>query len=189
MKASQATLCLIEDDPIMGESLVQRFGFEGINCEWFALGREALAALQGRRFAAIVSDIRLPDLSGEDLFRALTEGNSVPPPTIFITGYGTIDQAVSLMNLGARDYLTKPFDLDELLEKLQRVSPELFVAGEPESQEPVLGISGAMRTRRCSYRANPGWARNTSRSSCMHAAGPARIARSSRSIAPQCRNT
>ena len=69
------------------------------------------------KFEAIVCDIRLPDLSGEDLFREAARSSGVPP-FVFITGYGDIDQAVRLMRAGAADYFMKPFEIDDFLVRL-----------------------------------------------------------------------
>ena len=64
-------LCLIEDDPIMGESLCDRFDLEGFACEWHRSAESALAIIGRKPYAAIVSDIRLPDMGGEQLFEQL----------------------------------------------------------------------------------------------------------------------
>ena len=129
----------------MGDSLTHRFSLEGVSCDWYRSAKSALDAMQKREYAAVISDIRLPDLSGEALFNSLLEQRKTPPPTLFITGYGSIDQAVRLLNLGARDYITKPFDLDELLNKLRSLCPEIFSNRESQSQEPVLGVSPIIR--------------------------------------------
>ncbi len=139
------TLCLVEDDPIMGESLSDRLKLEGLSCDWYRDGKSALAALAGAQYAAIVSDIRLPDIDGEQLYLRLLEHGDPVAPFFFITGYGSVDQAVRLLQLGARDYVTKPFDIAELLDKLRTVCPELFAGDVWQRPEPVLGISPAMR--------------------------------------------
>jgi len=139
------TVCLIEDDPIMGESLTDRLALEGLDCDWYRDGASALNALGQRDYVAIVSDIRLPDLDGEALFRSLLEGPRVVPPTVFITGFGSIDQAVRLLHLGARDYITKPFDLDDLLDKLRPLCPAVFGDDGWAQREAVLGVSPALR--------------------------------------------
>lgn len=136
-------LCLVEDDEIMRASLCQRFKLEQIACDYFDNARAALDSLAKRSYAALISDIRLPDLSGEELFSCLLESDKAPPPTVFITGYGTIDQAVNLLKLGASDYLTKPFDLDELLIKLRQIAPLLFETADDHGTE--LGVSRQMR--------------------------------------------
>lgn len=141
----ETKLCLVEDDPIMGESLTHRFTLEGVSCDWHQTAEAALSAMEETGYGALVSDIRLPDMDGEEMFNSLLEQNSPPPPAIFITGYGSIDQAVRLLKLGARDYITKPFDLDELLAKLHSLCPEIFIAPGSLSSRPVLGISPVMR--------------------------------------------
>ena len=69
-----ARVCLVEDDPIMGESLHQRLSLEGFACDWHHDGATALDAIGREKYAAVVSDIRLPDLSGEDLLGDDGEG-------------------------------------------------------------------------------------------------------------------
>lgn len=136
-------LCLVEDDDIMRASLCQRFKLEDIACDCFNNAREALASLEAQSYAVLISDIRMPDLSGEELYSRLLKSDKIPPPTVFITGYGTINQAVNLLKLGASDYITKPFDIDELLSKLRMIAPLLF--GTAELHESELGVSPQMR--------------------------------------------
>jgi DNA-binding NtrC family response regulator len=139
---SQArTVCLIEDDEIMGEALADRLAIEGYGCDWFKTGNEGLKAIASRRYAAAICDINLPDINGEDLFKRLSEAER-SVPFVFITGYGTIDAAVRLLKLGASDYLTKPLDIQALLGALKRL------CGQPSSAVRAncsLGISSAMR--------------------------------------------
>lgn len=135
-------ICLIEDDEIMGEALEDRFSLEGFECDWFKTGESAKAALGRKRYDLVVSDIQLPDMSGETLFETLRSAGVALPPYIFITGYGAIDRAVRLLKLGAEDYLTKPLDLRALIDKARTLCERT----RPISTgEPVLGISSAMR--------------------------------------------
>ncbi|MFG1283652.1 sigma-54-dependent transcriptional regulator [Xanthobacter autotrophicus] len=130
---------LVEDDPIMGESLAQRLGLEGMRVHWWRTGRAAVADIRKFRFEAIVCDIRLPDLDGEAVFR---EAAHVPqtPPFLFVTGHGDIDQAVRLMRSGAADYVTKPFEMDDFLARLTDL---LMPHGTTEGG--TLGVSPAIR--------------------------------------------
>jgi len=123
----------------MGESLLVRLTLEGFSCEWYRQGGEALAALQEKAYGLVISDIRLPDISGDTLFRRLREANTSIPPFIFITGFADIETAVELLKLGAQDYLTKPFDLDVLVEKVRA----LF-GGAETGKAATLGVSPAM---------------------------------------------
>ena len=139
--SGQPRICLIEDDAIMGESLHDRFALEGLHCEWYRDAQSALDHLGTSRFHVVVSDIKLPDFSGEELFQRLLEREMYLPPWIFITGYGTIDRAIALLKLGAADYVTKPFDLDQLVGKLRTYVPPSLT----DDHVPSLGLSPGMR--------------------------------------------
>ena len=142
MSASPYRICLIEDDEIMGEAIVDHFGLEGFECVWFKTGEAGRASLSRDNFQVVVSDIKLPDIDGETLFEELQGAGVALPPYVFITDHGAIDRAVRLLKLGAEDYLTKPLDIRALLEKVR----SLCMKTRPSnSQEPVLGISSAMR--------------------------------------------
>ena len=142
MPSPSPRIAVVEDDPIMGESIVQRLTLEGYQAEWCRTGNQAREAVRRRRPDVMVCDIRLPDMSGEELFRELLPGLG-SSPTLFITAYGDIDQAVRLMRAGAADYLTKPFPMEQFLgrvdELLRRNGDEPPVAGT------TLGQSDAMR--------------------------------------------
>jgi DNA-binding NtrC family response regulator len=138
-------VCLIEDDPIMGESLCDRLELEGFSFDWCRTAADALERIAGRNYGAVISDIRLPDFSGEELYRHVIERERFVPPWIFITAYGSIDRAVALLKLGAADYVTKPFDLDELIAKLTTVGRVLWRPQADSQAVPLLGVSPAMR--------------------------------------------
>jgi len=135
-------ICLIEDDEIMGGALTLRFELEGLDCDWHKTGRAALAALRKQAYGAVVSDIALPDMSGEALYLELLESAAATPPFIFMTGHGAVDQAVRLLKRGAVDYLLKPFEPDLLLGKLKELVSRQ-VPGQTDTD--TLGISPAMR--------------------------------------------
>jgi DNA-binding NtrC family response regulator len=143
-KFAQPVICLVEDDEIMGESLCDRFSLEGFTVEWHQTGTEALHAISSKEFDLIISDIHLPDLDGEELFTRLLASKSNLPPYIFITGYGSIDRAVQLLKQGATDYISKPFDLDQLVEKVCQLCPPAQTATSAEKNQHILGISPAM---------------------------------------------
>ncbi|HEX9180764.1 MAG TPA: sigma-54 dependent transcriptional regulator [Burkholderiales bacterium] len=136
-------ICLVEDDAIMGESLCDRFALEGIAHDWHRDAASALEAISRRSYALVISDYRLPDMTGEDLYERLLKSRRWLPPFIFITGYGSIDKAVHLLKLGAADYLTKPFDLDRLVEQVRALCAATPLA--PSSGPAPLGVSPAMR--------------------------------------------
>lgn len=137
-----AVICLIEDDEIIGEALTERFDVEGMACEWYRDGKSAIGALERSKYCIVVSDINLPDMNGETLFKSLLKRNLVLPPFLFITGYGSVDQAVRLLKMGGQDYLTKPFEVADLISKLCSLCPQLCRA---DQKAPRLGVSGTMR--------------------------------------------
>jgi DNA-binding NtrC family response regulator len=137
-------LCLVEDDEIMGESLVDRFRLEGFDVDWHRRAGDAHLALGRKAYDAVISDIRLPDFSGEVLFARLHHEAIDLPPFLFITGQGTIERAVALLKAGAADYLTKPFDLDELVLKVRQICRDRAPAPRGAPEHP-LGISAAMQ--------------------------------------------
>ncbi len=138
-------ICLIEDDPIMGESLCDRLELEGFSFDWCKTAGAALDKIASRSYGVVVSDIRLPDFSGEELFRRVIERERFVPPWIFITAFGSIDRAVALLKLGAADYVTKPFDLDELIAKLSAAGRVPWRQQAGSQAAPLLGVSQAMR--------------------------------------------
>lgn len=119
------SLALIEDDPIMGESLVQRLRLEGARVDWWRNRAEAVQRLADTPAVDIViCDIRLPDGNGEDVFREAARDTD-GPAFLFMTAYADIDQAVRLMKAGAGDYIAKPFEMQTLLARV------LGLIGEP----------------------------------------------------------
>jgi DNA-binding NtrC family response regulator len=135
---------LIEDDPIMGESLMQRLELEGYHVRWWQTGEDAVTQLSAANFRVLVCDIRLPDIDGEQLFRrALPDLGATP--VIFVTAFGEVEQAVRLMRAGADDYVTKPFEIEALLQKISALCARELTAGSDARGRKAIGCSPAMR--------------------------------------------
>lgn len=134
-------IALIEDDEIMGGSIAQRLALEGAEVLWLKLAQRAVGALRTPRapIDAVVCDIRLPDGTGEEVFTTLCR-TITPPPFLFITGQGDIQQAVRLLQAGAADYITKPFEMAPFLQRLL-----LLLRPRGAVAEDLLGISPAAR--------------------------------------------
>lgn len=135
-------IVLVEDDEIMGASLMQRLTLEGAEVQWHRQIARALPAIRTPRKAldAVICDIRLPDGTGEELYDTLTRTGH-PPPFLFITGQGGIDQAVRLIRSGAADYITKPFDMGAFLKRLATI----IRPRADQDMPPETGISQAAR--------------------------------------------
>lgn len=132
------SILLIEDDAIMGESLQQRLELEGLSVRWCRRLDEAEGELS-KGHAAVVSDVRLPDGLATHWFVDLPAAVRAIP-WFFLTGYGSVNDAVAAVRAGACEYLTKPFDIERLV---RLVKDALSIVKEEE--EAVLGISPAMR--------------------------------------------
>lgn len=132
-------LLLIEDDLILGESLVQRFELEGVNVVWVRRLADARIHIE-QPWGAVVSDVRLPDGLATEWFTQLSPSCRVLP-WFFLTGYGSVNDAVSALHAGAREYLTKPFDIEKLV---SMVLDALATTAQAPAQA-MLGISPAMR--------------------------------------------
>lgn len=138
---------LVEDDPVMGGSLVQSLSLEGCQVEWWKTADEAIRALKLKSPDLVICDIKLPDMNGTELFHQLAASISLPP-FLFVTAYGDIDQAVSLMREGAADYVTKPFDIgnviDRVLTLIQRnAAPKL--GSSLGVSPPMLHVENTLR--------------------------------------------
>ncbi len=138
------SVLLVEDDPIMGESICDRFMLESIDHEWVQSAAAALSRMKTRRFDCLISDIRLPDLSGEILFERAKENANFDYPAMFITGYSTQSQAERLLANGAADYLVKPLDLEQLICKLRLLTTGRSMAVSANTP-PTLGVSKEIR--------------------------------------------
>lgn len=108
------SILVVEDEKILRISLTDALKAEGYTVLPFSNGDEAVLALQKGAFSLIISDIRLPGISGMAVLRASLQ-SAPSTPVIMMTAYGNIKDAVEAMRIGAFDYITKPFDLDEML--------------------------------------------------------------------------
>jgi two-component system response regulator FixJ len=113
------TIALIEDDEAALESLRLLLESRGVSVCGFASAEAFLASLGEGKPECVVSDVRLPGLSGVDLQRTLkAQGSDVP--VILITGHGDIAMAVTAMKDGAFDFVEKPYDAEQLIANIQR---------------------------------------------------------------------
>jgi two-component system phosphate regulon response regulator OmpR len=112
-------ILLVEDDPRLAEMLSEYLGQAGFRITTAPLGASALKLLSGEEYDAVVLDLMLPDMDGLDVCRQLrTKSNT---PVLMLTGRGdAIDRIVGL-ELGADDYLPKPFEPRELLARLRAI--------------------------------------------------------------------
>jgi len=109
----QPRIIFVDDDPNAGE-LMLRFSEEAsYSCTVFRLPEMALEHFKKEGADLIVSDLRMPKMTGVELLQAVRE-HTPDIPFIIITGYANVDDAINALRLGASDFIKKPFDMDEL---------------------------------------------------------------------------
>jgi DNA-binding response OmpR family regulator len=121
--ANAARILVIEADEALSRKLIAELEAEGFRPQAAKNRAQASALLRSLRFDAILSEVRLPDGDGEQIYRdALPFLGSTP--IIFITEAGNIDQAVRLVKAGAADCVQKPFDVAALIGRLRPIIGE-----------------------------------------------------------------
>ena len=131
---SKPFVLAVDDEEHITELLAMGLGFNGFEVERAATGREALAAVERRRPDLIVLDVMLPDLDGFAVARRLqqSEGAGTRVPVIFLTARDTTTDKVEGLRLGVDDYVTKPFSIEELIERVKAVLRRASGAGPGE---------------------------------------------------------
>jgi two-component system response regulator FixJ len=104
---------VIDDDDALRDSLSFLLGTARLNVKTYESAEAFLASLPDANSGCIITDVRMPDMSGVDLLRKLNE-LQIALPVIIITGHGDVQLAVEAMKIGAADFIEKPFD-DEVL--------------------------------------------------------------------------
>ncbi|MCH8180418.1 MAG: response regulator [Proteobacteria bacterium] len=111
-------LLLVEDDAPLATSLAESLRLGGYAVDWVDHGRQADAALAVGSFDAVVLDLNLPDTDGLTLLRRWRD-RGVRTPVLILSARDAIEDRVGGLDLGADDYLTKPFDVPELEARLR----------------------------------------------------------------------
>ncbi|ELK8308730.1 TPA: response regulator [Vibrio vulnificus] len=113
-------LLLIEDDTLLGQSMVTSLSRHGYTVDWLEKGSGVTSALKTEDFTAVILDLTLPDIDGLDVLRNIrSAGFSLP--VVILTARDDIKDRVQGLDRGADDYLGKPFALEELLARLRVV--------------------------------------------------------------------
>jgi two-component system OmpR family response regulator len=129
------SVLVVEDDVMIRELIRTRLEIAGYSVAWAATGPEGLQACLHAPPRALVLDVNLPGLSGFDLLQQLQTKRRVPPPTLMLTARHAAGDVKRAIALGAKDYLTKPFDDAQLLRRVARLlrTPRQPAAAEAPS--------------------------------------------------------
>jgi two-component system C4-dicarboxylate transport response regulator DctD len=156
MSGGARRVALVEDDDDLRVSTAQVLTLAGFAVEAFAAAAPALAAIDADWPGLVVTDVRMPHMSGIELLRALHERDP-SLPVILVTGHGDVTMAVDALKAGAWDFLTKPFDPEALVAAADRAAVARALAldnrrlrAEAQGDEPsgLVGQSPAIRRLR-----------------------------------------
>jgi two-component system, OmpR family, response regulator QseB len=129
-------LLLVEDDPMIGESVRTGLQQDGFAVDWVQDGRAAELALQTNAYDTLLLDLGLPRKAGLDVLAALRRrGDSIP--VLILTARDAVADRVKGLDAGADDYLVKPFDLEELAARVRAL-----LRRKSGSADPVIQVGG-----------------------------------------------
>lgn len=114
-------ILLVEDDRLLGDGVKAGLCGAGFAVDWVRDGEAALAAVAAESFASIVLDLGLPRRDGLSVLAALRAAGN-PVPVLVLTARDQVADKVRCLDLGADDYVVKPFDLDELAARLRALA-------------------------------------------------------------------
>jgi two-component system OmpR family response regulator len=139
-------LLVVEDDPVIADHIVSGLGLFGHSATLARTGSEAITALAGRSHDAVVLDRMLPDGDGTSVIRHMrSHGGAVP--VLMLSALSSVKHRIEGLQLGADDYLAKPFDVDELAARLNAIVRR----GAPRSDGVNLEV-GRLRLDPSSHR-------------------------------------
>ena len=150
-------ILIVDDEPLMRLSMVDALEAVGREVEAAATGTEGVDLVGKRPFDLVITDLRLPGADGVAVLKTCKERHA-KTEVIVITAHGSVETAVGAMKLGAFDYITKPFQMDELLLIVERVGTVLGLRRENhelrEALEDTFSFGGILgRNTRCA----PSW--------------------------------
>ena len=131
--ADEAVVHVIDDDPAVRDSLSFLLATAGLTVRTFETAGAFVAALTTVAPGCIVTDVRMPGMSGIELMAALTR-RGITLPVIVITGHGDVPLAVEAMKLGAFDFIEKPFDDDTIIASVNAALAKYATSGRDEGR-------------------------------------------------------
>jgi FixJ family two-component response regulator len=115
----QPTIYVVDDDDAVRDALGALLGSVRLRCETFATAEDFLAVADQEMRGCLLLDVRMPGMSGLELQRKLQE-LSIALPVVIITGHGDVPMAVRALKAGASDFIEKPFNEQDLLDRIQK---------------------------------------------------------------------
>jgi len=116
----KSAILVVEDDPVIGKAVQKGLSEAGHECTWVKDGKEGLDHAMSQKFDVIVLDLLLPGESGMRILEKMRD-EGIRTPVVVLTALGSLDDRVTGLKRGADDYLVKPFEMPELLARIEAV--------------------------------------------------------------------
>lgn len=134
-----ANVLLVDDEEQFLEALSQRLKARGLKVDTVTSGEDALKRVEDHNFDAIVVDLAMPGIDGIETLKRIKEKRP-DLEIIMLTGHATVKSGIEAMKLGAEDFLEKPVDLNDLLEKIGEAKNKRMLVVEKGRQEELKKI-------------------------------------------------
>jgi len=112
-------ILLVEDDEFIGETIKEYFELDDNKVDYYSSPKEALETIYPEHYDILLLDVNMPQMSGYEFYKEVSRHSLIP--AIFITAYSDVEHIEEAFNLGASDYIKKPFDLRELELRVKRL--------------------------------------------------------------------
>ncbi len=150
------SILVVDDDEAVGKVIAALLTQDGYKTTWVGSAEAALATLEKRAFDLLISDVRMPGLSGLELLKVLRV-KSPELPVILLTAHGSVPMAVEAMREGAADFMLKPFNREEVLfvvkkvlagSEGERAAPPRAARAKVENADGMVGRSASLEEAR-----------------------------------------
>lgn len=138
-KQLQAKVLLVDDEEDFIKTLSQRLEMRGLKVSAATRGEDAVSLAEKQSFDAIVVDLAMPGMDGLETLKLIKENNP-DAEIIMLSGQGTVKASTEAMKLGAEDFLEKPVDMKELLEKIGELKNKRILVLQKHSMEEIEQI-------------------------------------------------
>jgi len=150
-KENQFKILVIDDEENIRKMLKKSLENSGYQVDLALAGEEGVEKVLKNGYDLIMLDLKLPGMEGEEVLKEI-RNKDILTPVLIITGYGSIESAVTVMKLGAVDYLQKPFNPDEIKEQVDdiitRESLEKYQEDQPENYQTLISRAKAAINKR-----------------------------------------
>ncbi|KEP29957.1 response regulator transcription factor [Bacillus safensis] len=144
---NKGKILVVEDEKKIARVLSLELEYEGYEVTVKETGIDGLQALEEDSFDLVLLDVMLPELSGLEVLRRVRKTNTATP-IILITARGSVPDKVSGLDLGANDYITKPFDIEELLARIRaQLRLNIHAQEEKETELSIADLTVNEKTR------------------------------------------